>query len=464
MRPEIVRAGLRDLQIGKRADLERPWHDDQAVDFRRVAAGAADGDRLRVALVVLSLTDGLDQDLQRLPDERLILAQGDRLLRLHDGVAAFLRDLRRYMRQVERHRLRARLRGVGEDADVIELLLPDEVEQGLELRVRLPRIADDEGGAHDQVRQPLPGVIDETARHIDAAGPVHVAQHRRIGVLDRHVEVGQEHIVLGQDVDHAQGERTGVDVEHAQPGEVGHALGNLLQELGQAMLHAEIGAVADGVLGDEDDLPRAAADEVDDLLQDVQGPLAHLGSLDAGDGAEGAGVVATVSHFDVGGRAGLGGVEGSEHSLAPGDFWPRRFAEEFANHVADAEPLAGCQHVVDAGGDVVGVVAERGHAPCGNHHLPILPPIEQFGNGGDRLVARRAEEAAGIDDDDMGVVRIGSRAHATRAEQMIHPIRIDTILGTSQRQNVKGAIRFARGDIDHEMRLLAIGFWLLASG
>jgi hypothetical protein len=50
---------------------------------------------------------------------------------------------------------------------------------------------------------------------------------------------------------------------------------------------------------------------------------------------------------------------------------------------------------------------------------------------------------------------------------MIHPVRIDTILGTSQRQNVKGAIRFARGGFDHGIGapgywLLAIGYWLLA--
>ena len=74
----------------------------------------------------------------------------------------------------------------------------------------------------------------------------------------------------------------------------------------QAVLDAEVGAVADRVLGDEDDLLRPRADEIDDLLQHVQRPLADLPPLDAGDGAEGAGVVAAVGDLDVGRGPGLG--------------------------------------------------------------------------------------------------------------------------------------------------------------
>ena len=59
-----------------------------------------------------------------------------------------------------------------------------------------------------------------------------VRKHGRVGVLDRHVEVGQERVVLGHDVDHAQRQRAGVDVEHAQPGEIGHTFDDLLQETG----------------------------------------------------------------------------------------------------------------------------------------------------------------------------------------------------------------------------------------
>jgi hypothetical protein len=130
MRPQVVRTHLRDLEIDKRADRQRPRHEDQSVDLRRMASRAADGDRLGAASLVFSLelADGLDQHLQRLPHQRLVLAQRDRLLRFHDRVAALLGHVCRHGGQIEGDRLRARLRRVGEDPDVVELLLLDKIE------------------------------------------------------------------------------------------------------------------------------------------------------------------------------------------------------------------------------------------------------------------------------------------------------------------------------------------------
>jgi hypothetical protein len=70
MRPQVVRTHLRDLEIDKRADRQRPRHEDQSVDLRRMASRAADGDRLGAACLVFSLelADGLDKHLQRLPN------------------------------------------------------------------------------------------------------------------------------------------------------------------------------------------------------------------------------------------------------------------------------------------------------------------------------------------------------------------------------------------------------------
>jgi hypothetical protein len=77
-----------------------------------MASRAADGNRLRIACLVFSLklTDGLDQHLQRLAHQRLVLAQRDRLLRLHDRVAALLGHGCRHGGEIEGDRLRTRLR------------------------------------------------------------------------------------------------------------------------------------------------------------------------------------------------------------------------------------------------------------------------------------------------------------------------------------------------------------------
>jgi hypothetical protein len=97
MRPQIVRTRLRDLEIDKRADRQGARHEDEAVDLRCMPPRAADGDRLGVARFVLGLelelADRLDQHLQRLTHQRLVLAQRDRLLRLHDRVAPLFGDV-----------------------------------------------------------------------------------------------------------------------------------------------------------------------------------------------------------------------------------------------------------------------------------------------------------------------------------------------------------------------------------
>ena len=216
------------------------------------------------------------------------------------------------------------------------------------------------------------------------------------------------------------------------------------------MLDAEVRPVADGVLGDEHDLLRPLPDEIDDLLQHVQRPLAHLPPLDAGDGAEGAGVIAAVGDLDVGRGSGLGPAEGGQHPLAAGDLRLRRLAQQAADHVADAMPLPRRQHVVDAAGDVIAVVAEGGHAAGGDDDLIVAAAVEQLGDGRHRLIARRAEEAAGIDDHHPRVLGTLGGGHAARAEEMIHPVGIDPVLRAAEGQDVKRAIGIVCRGLNHD--------------
>jgi hypothetical protein len=100
MRPQVVGTRLRDLEIDKRADRQLARHEDQTVDLRRMTPSAADGDRLGVARFALGLqlelTDRLNQHLQRLTYQRLVFAQRDRLLRLHDRVAPLFGNVCRH--------------------------------------------------------------------------------------------------------------------------------------------------------------------------------------------------------------------------------------------------------------------------------------------------------------------------------------------------------------------------------
>ena len=118
---------------------------------------------------------------------------------------------------------------------------------------------------------------------------------------------------------------------------------------------------------------------------------------------------------------------------------------ELADDVADAMPLAGGQDVIDAGRDVVAVVAERRHAAGGDDDLIVAAPVEQLGDGRHRLIPRRAEEAAGVDDDDPRVVRPRDGGHAARAQEVIHAVGIDPVLRAAEGQNVEGAIGSCAG-------------------
>lgn len=86
---------------------------------------------------------------------------------------------------------------------MVEFHLLDESQQGLKLLVRLAGVANDEGGPHSQVVELRPGVIHESAGHLNIARPVHRAQDGLIGVLDRHVQIGQERLVLCHHIHHS---------------------------------------------------------------------------------------------------------------------------------------------------------------------------------------------------------------------------------------------------------------------
>ena len=98
------------------------------------------------------------------------------------------------------------------------------------------------------------------------------------------------------------GDAVGIGVEEAQPAEVRDA-GEPVEEGGEAVLQAEIFAVAGGVLADERDLARAAGDEGFGFGDDgLETPGAEL-AAQVGNDAEAAGVVAALGDFDVGRRA-----------------------------------------------------------------------------------------------------------------------------------------------------------------
>ncbi len=118
-------------------------------------------------------------------------------------------------------------------------------------------------------------------------------------MLERDVEIFADVVVLGDCLEELAGDAVGVGVEEAEPAEAWDA-GELVEECGEAVLDAEVFAVAGGVLADEGDLLNAAGDELARFGDDRLEAAGTEFSAQIGDDAEGAGVVAALGDLDVG--------------------------------------------------------------------------------------------------------------------------------------------------------------------
>ena len=130
---------------------------NRAADDHEVTAGRFDGLR------------GFDQHIELPADYAAIGIVRDRLGQLHQPSVTL--DLHLFSDLITHEvRWRAGLRGVGERAKVLELLLFDEVEQLLELGVRLPGEADDERRAEHRVRHGVADVVAIDSRDLFTLG------------------------------------------------------------------------------------------------------------------------------------------------------------------------------------------------------------------------------------------------------------------------------------------------------
>jgi hypothetical protein len=118
-------------------------------------------------------------------------------------------------------------------------------------------------------------------------------------VLERHVEVFADVVVAGDGFEESAGNAVGIGVEEAEPAQAVDA-GERVEQGGEAVLEAEVFAVAGGVLADEGDLANAAGDEGfgfgDDGFESARTEFA----AQVGNDAEGAGVVAALGDFYIG--------------------------------------------------------------------------------------------------------------------------------------------------------------------
>ena len=93
---------------------------------------------------------------------------------------------------IELRRRRVGLEGVGEHADAFKPPLPGKLDKLLELRIGLAREAGDERRPQDKVGDPLPQLAEELLGGLARNAPLHPLEDRVAGMLERHVEIGDD--------------------------------------------------------------------------------------------------------------------------------------------------------------------------------------------------------------------------------------------------------------------------------
>ena len=207
------------------------------------------------------------------------------------------------------------------------------------------------------------------------------AQRRGVGVLQRHIQVGQDLRVGGHHLDQPVGDVAGVGVHDADPIDLrGGLRPGCSSRCGQPIFHAQVVAVIGGILGDQDHLAHAHVLQAAGLGQDRLHRAADGGAFDQRDGAEGARAAAAIGDLQIGAGALHGDalramlVGAHRGSIRAGG---RAAAgacarAELLDHVDNIHPAAGAQDAVDArhlAGNFSAVAL--GQAAGGDQHLPF---------------------------------------------------------------------------------------------
>jgi len=189
---------------------------------------------------------------------------------------------------------------VTEYAEPVELGFFDEVFEDGDVLRSFAGEADDEAGAEGDAGDGGADLLDGLEEDVGTGSALHGLEYGGRGVLQGNVEIFADVVVLGDGFKQLVGDAVGVGVEEAEPAEVGDA-GELVEEGCEAVFEAQVFAVAGGVLADEGNFLDAAGDEGLGLGDDGLKAAGTKFAAEVGDDAEGAGMVAALGDFDVGG-------------------------------------------------------------------------------------------------------------------------------------------------------------------
>ena len=223
---------------------------------------------------------------------------GDRLLHLHQLIPPCCLFLVGHV-PVEPRCRRVWLQRIGEHPHPLKLPVLGEGDHFLELLAGLAGKSRDERCPQHQAGNPAPELPQQFLRRPPRHAPLHPLEHRVAGVLQRHVEVGNDLRAGGDLVDEAIGEMDRVEIHEPDPLDPVDLL-EFFEQFHEPGLAVEVHSVVGRVLRDDHQFLHAVGGQflglADHLLDRLGGVLApHLR-----DRTEGAGAVAALGDLEVG--------------------------------------------------------------------------------------------------------------------------------------------------------------------
>ena len=234
----------------------------------------------------------------RLADRLAELFARDRSLCRHHAVASHFGHLARHLRaQVERRR--PLLVRIEKNSQVVEADVLDETHQFVEVVFSLSRKADNERGAQTRLGDRVANAFNLPLEHGAAAAAPHELEDPRAGVLIRDIEVVAEPAFPRDFLDQSFGQQVRVAVEQPDPIEAFDAQKPFEQFVEVVAARFEILPVCQGVLGHDDEFPRAPVGEPLGFIDQIDDGPASEPAPKSGNGTEGASVVASLRYFQV---------------------------------------------------------------------------------------------------------------------------------------------------------------------
>ena len=189
------------------------------------------------------------------------------------------------------HGWRARFERVSESPHSFEGGVTDELFEFFELFLGFAGEACDERCSKDEIRNRRSQLLDQFDGLGAVHSPLHPFQHRVVYVLQRHVQVRDDLLRLGDRLDDVVCKVNRVKIHQPDPVQA-FDLFQLLQQSVQSNFAVQVHAVIGRVLSDDDQFPDAVFNEFASFLNDHFDRLGDMLAPHRRNGAEGAGSVA----------------------------------------------------------------------------------------------------------------------------------------------------------------------------